>query len=134
MTENRAAELAASQPFADLIGVAVISVAPERVVAYLEWTPERCTSGGMLHGGAMMSLADAAGGLVAFVNLPAGATGTTTVSSSTQFTRGLRQGRATATARPLHVGRTTIVVETDVRDDDDRLLARVTQTQAVLTG
>jgi uncharacterized protein (TIGR00369 family) len=56
------------------------------------------------------------------------------VSSSTQFTRGLRQGRATATARPLHRGRTTVVVETDVRDEADRLLARVTQTQAVLAG
>ena len=81
-----------------------------------------------------MSLADTAGGLAAFVNLPDGATGTTTVSSSSQFTRGLRQGRATATARPLHRGRTTIVIETDVRDQDDRLLARVTQTQAVLDG
>ncbi len=134
MSEDRADELAGTQPYADLVGVEVTSVTADRVVAHLEWAPERCTSGGMLHGGAMMSLADAAGGLVAFVNLPAGATGTTTVSSATQFTRGLRQGRATATARPLHVGRTTIVVETDVRDDDDRLLARVTQTQAVLTG
>ena len=134
MTEDRADEFAGSQPFADLIGVEVTAVTAERVVAHLEWAPERCTSGGMLHGGAMMSLADAAGGLVAFVNLPAGATGTTTVSSSTQFTRGLRQGRATATARPLHRGRTTIVIETDVRDQDDRLLARVTQTQAVLDG
>jgi uncharacterized protein (TIGR00369 family) len=134
MPEDRAGQFAGSQPFADLIGVEVTSVTPERVVAHLDWSPARCTSGGMLHGGAIMSLADAAGGLVAFVNLPASATGTTTVSSATQFTRGLRQGRATATARPLHVGRTTIVVETDVRDDDDRLLARVTQTQAVLTG
>jgi len=134
MTEDRVEEFAGSQPFADLIGVEVTSVTADRVVAHLEWAPERCTSGAMLHGGAMMSLADAVGGLIAFINLPAGATGTTTVSSSTQFTRGLRQGRATATARPLHVGRTTIVVETDVRDDDDRLLVRVTQTQAVLTG
>jgi 1,4-dihydroxy-2-naphthoyl-CoA hydrolase len=134
MTENRAGEFAGPMPFADLIGIEIISVAADRVVAHLDWAPERCTAGGTLHGGAIMSLADTAGGLSAFVNLPDGSTGTTAVSSSTQFTRGLRQGRATATARPLHRGRTTIVVETDVRDDEDRLLARVTQTQAVLAG
>jgi uncharacterized protein (TIGR00369 family) len=121
-------------PFADLIGIEVTSVTADQVVAHLDWAPERGTAGGTLHGGAIMSLADTVGGLAAFVNLPDGSTGTTTVSSSTQFTRGLRQGRATATARPLHRGRTTVVVETDVRDEADRLLARVTQTQAVLAG
>jgi 1,4-dihydroxy-2-naphthoyl-CoA hydrolase len=132
--ENRAEAFAGLMPFADLIGVEITAVTAEQVVAQLDWAPERCTAGGLLHGGVIMSLADTAGGLAAFVNLPDGATGTTTVSSSSQFTRGLRQGRATATARPLHRGRTTIVIETDVRDQDDRLLARVTQTQAVLDG
>jgi uncharacterized protein (TIGR00369 family) len=121
-------------PFADLIGIEITSVTADQVVAHLDWAPERCTAGGTLHGGVIMSLADTVGGLAAFVNLPDGSTGTTTVSSSTQFTRGLRQGRTTATARPLHRGRTTVVVETDVRDDEDRLLARVTQTQVVLAG
>jgi acyl-coenzyme A thioesterase PaaI-like protein len=39
----------------------------------------------------------------------------------------------TATARPLRVGRTVIVVQTELRDDDARLAAQVTQAQAVLT-
>ena len=134
MPENRAEAFAGLMSFADLIGVEITAVTAEQVVAQLDWAPERCTAGGLLHGGVIMSLADTAGGLAAFINLPDGATGTTTVSSSSQFTRGLRQGRATATARPLHRGRTTIVIETDVRDQDDRLLARVTQTQAVLDG
>jgi acyl-coenzyme A thioesterase PaaI-like protein len=69
MTEDRAAEFAGSQPFADLIGMEVTSVTADRVVAHLEWAPERCTSGGMLHGGAVMSLADAAGGLAAFAGV-----------------------------------------------------------------
>jgi len=123
--------LADAMPFTRLVGIDILAADPEAVTAQLPWAPERCTAGGLLHGGAIMSLADSAGGLLAFLNLPDGA-GTATISSATQFIRGLREGRATATARVLHRGRTTVVVETDVRDDDDRLLARVTQTQAVI--
>ncbi len=62
------------------------------------------------------------------------ALGTTTIESKTNFFRGLRDGHIDATSRPLHTGRTTIVVETDVRDHHERLVARVLQTQLVLSG
>jgi uncharacterized protein (TIGR00369 family) len=61
-----------------------------------------------------------------------GAEGTTTLESKTNFLGAVRRGTATATARPLHVGGTTIVVETEVTDDRGRLVAKVTQTQLVL--
>ena len=79
-----------------------------------------------------MALADNIGALCAFLNLPAGAEGTTTIESKTNFLRAVRSGYATAIARPLHVGRRIIVVESDVVDDEKRLVARVTQSQAVL--
>ena len=79
-----------------------------------------------------MGLADSCGGLLAFLNLPEGAAGTTTLTSTTSFLRGLAGGHAHATCRLVHRGRTTIVVETEVVDDDGRLLGKVTQTQAVL--
>ena len=85
-----------------------------------------------MHGGALMGLADASGAMVAFLNLPEGAAGTTTISSSTNFLRALRAGAATATSTCLHRGRTTIVVDTVIHDDGGKLVARVTQTQAVL--
>ena len=78
-----------------------------------------------------MSLADNMGGTCAFLNLPAGA-GTATISSSTNFLRGVRDGHVTATSRPLRVGRSVIVVETELRDDDGRLVAHTTQAQAVI--
>ncbi len=133
MTEERQAESSPvdAMPFAHLLGVEVTSADRDRVTAELPWAAERCTAGGLLHGGAIMGLADTVGGLLAFLNLPE-QTSTATISSSTQFTRGLRDGRAAATARVLHQGRTTIVVETDVCDDQGRLVARVTQTQAVV--
>jgi len=79
-----------------------------------------------------MGLADAAGAYCAFLNLPAGAGGTATIESKTNFFRAVREGHVHARSRPLHRGRTTIVVETDVFDDADKHVARVTQTQAVL--
>ena len=126
------ADLLSLMPFAAVCGIELLSAAAAEVTAALDWAPERCTSGGVLHGGALMTLADSAGAVCAFLNLPAGAS-TSTIESKTNFFRGLRAGRAHAVTRPLHVGRTTIVVQTDVTDDDGRRLAQITQTQAVLT-
>jgi len=124
-------ELLAAVPFVAALGIEVVSATPDEVVARLAWRAELCTAGGALNGGALMSLADNTGGMCAFLNLPAGA-GTATISSSTNFLRGVREGSVTATSRPLRVGRTVIVVETELRDDDSRLVAHTTQAQAVI--
>lgn len=119
-------------PFAVATGVEVKTAAPDEVIGALTWSPERCTAGGVLHGGALMTLADTIGALCAFLNLPPGAA-TSTIESKTNLFRAVREGAVTATARPLHVGRTTIAVQTEVRDDAGKLVAVTTQTQAVLT-
>lgn len=105
---------------------------PDEVEATLDWAPELCTAAGVLHGGALMALADSAGGVCAFLNLPAGAH-TATIESKTNFFGAVREGTVRARSRPLHRGRTTIVVETDLYDSSDRHVARTTQTQAILT-
>ncbi len=120
-----------AMPFSVACGVEVDAAGPEEVKARLEWSAERCTAGGVLHGGALMTLADSVGGICAFLNLPDGAV-TSTVESKTNFLRGVSSGHVEATARPLHVGRSFVVVETEVRDADGKLVAKVTQTQAVL--
>jgi uncharacterized protein (TIGR00369 family) len=119
-------------PFAAVLGAEVLAAAPDEVRLQLEWTPERTTVGGGMHGGALMALADMAGAICAFLNLPEGATGTTTIESKTNFLRAVRDGRVDAVSRPLHAGRTTIVVDTELLGPDGRLAARTTQTQAVL--
>lgn len=121
-------------PLAATLGLSVVRWDRDEVRVRLDWAPELCTAGGALHGGALMTLADAAGGACAFANLPGGATGTTTVESKTNFLGAVRGGWVEACARPLHVGRTIVVVTTDVSDDRGRLVARVTQTQLVLGG
>lgn len=118
-------------PFASLIGAQLVSAAPEEVRGRLDWSPERCTAGGVLHGGALMSLADSVGAYCAILNLPPGA-GTATIESKTNFFRAVREGFVEAVSTPLHVGRTTIVIQTDLFDLEGRRVARVTQTQAVL--
>ena len=85
-----------------------------------------------MHGGTVMALADAAGGYCAFANLPDGATGTATIESKTNMLRAVREGSVRATSTVLHTGGTTIVVETEVRDGGGKLVAKTTQTQAVL--
>lgn len=122
----------ASMPFADTLGLELVAASPEEVWARLAWQERLCTAGGILHGGALMSLADAAGAYCAFLNLPDGSTGTATIESKTNFFRAVRDGHVDARSHPLHLGRTTIVVETDLHDDAGKHVARVTQTQAVL--
>ena len=119
-----------TMPFMGLLGAEAISASPDEVRTRLAWDASRCTSGGVLHGGALMALADGTAGWCAFLNLPAGAT-TTTIESKTNFLRAIRRGHVEARATPLHVGRTVIVIDTELRDDEGKLAGRVTQTQAV---
>ena len=121
-------------PFASELGIELVEATPDRVVARLGWTPELCTTGGILHGGALMALADNGGGICAFLNFPEGARGTATIESKTNFLRGVSEGTVTATTRPLHKGRTLTVLETELERDDGKLAAKVTQTQIFLFG
>jgi uncharacterized protein (TIGR00369 family) len=127
-----AEQVYAIAPFVRTLGVELDLMTPDEVRARLPWAVERTTAGGGLHGGALMSLADAAGAVCAVLNLPAESTGTSTIESSTHFLKAVREGHAEAVSRPLHVGGSTIVVETDLLDAVGRLCARTTQVQAVL--
>lgn len=119
-----------AMPLCDTLGITAETFGPELVELTMPWSEQLCTSNHLLHGGALMALADSAGGAVAFLNLPEGATGTSTIESKTNFLGAVTEGTVTATATPLHLGSTTMVIETEIRHDD-RLVAKVTQTQAV---
>jgi uncharacterized protein (TIGR00369 family) len=127
-----ALDLVALMPFARTVGIEVSAAAPDEVCGRLEWSSERCTAGGVLHGGALMSLADSVGAICAYLNLPDGSS-TATLESKTNFFRAVRDGHVDAIARPLHVGRTSIVVQTELADARRKPVAVVIQTQAVLT-
>ncbi len=124
-------DLVALIPFAATVGIEFDSATPDEVRGRLAWSPQRCTAAGIMHGGALMTLADTLGGACAYLNLPPGAH-TATISSTTSFLRAVRDGEVTGIARPLHTGRAVIVVQTDLHDDGGRRVAQVTQAQAVI--
>jgi uncharacterized protein (TIGR00369 family) len=125
-------DLLAAMPFAAGLGIELHEATAERAVGSLAWSRGLCTAGGALHGGVMMALADSVGAVCAYLNLPEGTSGTSTVESKTNFLRAVTSGHVHATARPLHLGGTLLVVQTDLRDDRDRLVGQTTQTQIVL--
>jgi uncharacterized protein (TIGR00369 family) len=117
--------------FAAQLGMRFVETGPDRVVAELEIRDSMRNVGGVLHGGALMALADTVGGTAAVLNLPPGA-GTATIESKTNFFASGRSGIVRAEATPLHKGRSTTVWQTRVTDESGRLLSLTIQTQAVL--
>jgi 1,4-dihydroxy-2-naphthoyl-CoA hydrolase len=127
-------QLHALVPLSGTLGIRLADAGAGAVRLEMDWRQELCTAGGALHGGALMSLADTAGAVCAYLNLPDDGDGTTTIESKTNLLAAVRAGTVTATATPVHVGGSLIVVETELRGEDDRLVAKTTQTQAVLRG
>jgi len=128
-------EVARKQPpFADFLGLKVTHISPERVSAELVMREELNNRFGIMHGGAIMSLADNIGGTATMANLKPGQS-TTTIESKTNFFAAVPVGdTAYAECTPLHRGRSTMVWQTRVTRGDGRLCALVTQTQMVLEG
>jgi uncharacterized protein (TIGR00369 family) len=119
-------------PLPRWMGLKVTVAEPERVVAELTVREELCTSGSIMHGGAVMAFADTVGAIGTIVNLREGQ-GTTTLESKTNFFAGSPVGtKLVAEAVPLHRGRRTQVWETRISNEQGRLVAKVTQTQMVL--
>jgi len=119
-------------PFAELLGIEVISASPDKIVAEMTVREDLCTSPAVLHGGALMAFADTLGALGTIVNLPQGS-GTTTIESKTNFVAPAAIGtRIVGEATPIHRGRQTMIWQTRISGPGGRLVALVTQTQLVL--
>ena len=119
-------------PFAELLGIEVISASPDKIVAEMTVREDLCTSPAVLHGGAIMAFADTLGALGTIVNLPQGS-GTTTIESKTNFVAPAAVGtRIVGEATPIHRGRRTMIWQTRISGPGGRLVALVTQTQLVL--
>jgi len=121
-------------PFADLLQLEVTSSSKDRVVASLTVRKELCTTGKMMHGGAIMAVADTLGAIGAYLNLPEDAKATTTIESKTNFLGAARLGDDLhAEATPVHIGGRTSVWQTKLTTGDGKSVALVTQTQLVLS-
>jgi 1,4-dihydroxy-2-naphthoyl-CoA hydrolase len=117
--------------FAEHLGMEIVHADTDRVVGRLVIGPQHSNGNGRVHGGAIMSLADTLGAIGTVLNLPPGAV-TSTIESKTNFLAAGRGPHLVGEALPLHIGRNTMVWQTTIRDEDDRRVAVVTQTQLVL--
>ena len=116
----------------ELLGIQLVEVTPEKVIATLKVRPDLCTTGKILHGGSIMAFADTLGAIGTVVNMPQGH-GTATIESKTNFVGGAAEGSVvTGESTPVHKGRTTQVWQTRITNSDGKLVALVTQTQIVL--
>lgn len=115
-----------------LLGIRLVEATKDRIVAELPLRSDLNTTGGTVHGGTLMALADTIGAVGTVANLPPGA-GTATLESKTNFFAGARGGVVRAESTPLHRGRRTMVWQTRVTDESGRLLSLTIQTQMVLT-
>jgi 1,4-dihydroxy-2-naphthoyl-CoA hydrolase len=119
-------------PLTRLLGLEFTQAEAGEVRGRLAWREDLCTAAGILHGGALMAMADSVGAMCAVLNLPEGHL-TSTIESKTNFFRAVREGTVEAVAHPLHVGRSTIVIQTDIFDEAGKRVTQTTQTQAVLS-
>jgi uncharacterized protein (TIGR00369 family) len=124
------ADLVALMPFAAELGLVLDEASADRVAGRLAWSERLCTSGGIMHGGVLMSLADSIGALVAFLGLAEGQT-TATITSTTQMFRPVTGGEVRAVAVPLNRSRTTVTVQTSLTGENGKLVAQTTQIQAI---
>ena len=119
-------------PFPQLLGVEVVEATPARVRARMTVRAEFCRTGKTMHGGPIMAFADVTGSIAAFLNLPEGCA-TTTIESKTNFLSAAKEGAVIeAETTPFHVGRRSSVWHTQVKHENGKLIAVITQTQMVL--
>jgi 1,4-dihydroxy-2-naphthoyl-CoA hydrolase len=131
--QRREALVHAQPPFAQMMGIRITHVSPDRLEAEVLVTPQMANRNGVLHGGAVMGIADNLGGSAAVMNVAANET-STTVESKTNFFRSVDVGDTLrAVAEPLHKGRRTQVWQTRIFRGDNKLAAIVTQTQMTLS-
>lgn len=122
--------LHAVMPFSITLGFEVIEGTPEKIVARAKWEPERCTMNGVMHGGYILAIADTAANMCTGLNLSEGAR-TLTMESKTNFFRKVSEGYLELVSTPVHIGRSTIVIQTDIFNEQGKLVSRTTQTQSV---
>ncbi len=122
-----------TMPFSRLMGVKITSATKDEIKGEIQVRDDLCTTGSIMHGGAIMAFADALGAIGAYLSLPEGAKGTTTIESKTSFLGAAPKGRTVVgVTKPIKAGARLSVWQTDIRLEDGRHVALVTQSQLVL--
>ena len=126
MIENKA-------PIGELIGFSVSEAGDGRAVVNLKSGPQHFNPMGTLHGGVLCDIADTAMGF-AFASTLADGESFTTVELKINYLRPVREAQLRAEGRVVQRGKTVGYVESDVFDENDKLVAKSSSTCLVLRG
>ena len=120
-------------PVARLIGFKLLAAQPGEAVVEFEASERHANPMGTLHGGVLCDIADGAMGVAWASELGEGET-FTTLELKINFLKPVWTGKLVATGRVVKGGRTVGLVECDVTDAEDVLVARATSTCMTLRG
>lgn len=116
---------------AQLLGIELEEASADRVTAAMPVTPDHHQPFGLLHGGVSVVLAESAASVGGHLAAPEGSTAVG-IEVNANHVRSVRDGRLTATATPLHTGRSTHVWEVKIHDEEDQLVCVSRLTLAVI--
>lgn len=131
MSNNDPADIMRREGLSTTLGIEMVEMTPERVVATMPVTPRHHQPFGFLHGGASVTLAETVASIGGYLNCPPGK-GAFGLEINANHVRPVREGTLTATATPLHLGRTTHVWDVRITDEHDRLVCVSRCTVAVV--
>ena len=114
-----------------LLGMRTISVSPERAEVVMEHQKSITMPYGMIHGGAIASLADTAAGYAMASSLTRDEA-FATLEMKMNILRAVREGAVTAVATPIHRGSRTAVYDVRITDGEGRLVATFSCTQLIV--
>lgn len=134
--DTRAARIRSARGIFDVglpraLGIRLRSLTPHRAVADMRVKRAHLNRNGRVGGGVLMAFADVMGAAGAVANKPIGFRGGT-LESKTNFFAAATGPVLVAASVPLHIGRTTSVWQTTIRNKGGRIVAIVTQTQMSL--
>ena len=123
---------AQTQTLAATLGIEMIEVTPEKVVATMNVEPRVHQPFGLLHGGASVALAETVASVGAFVSVDASKQGAVGQEINANHLRGVKEGLITATATPIHKGRRSHVWHIEIKDKNGKMVCISRCTMAII--
>jgi 1,4-dihydroxy-2-naphthoyl-CoA hydrolase len=126
--------LADTQTLVKTLEIDVLEASPEKVVATMPVQPKVHQPFGLLHGGASVALAETVASIGAFLSVADQGLMAVGLEINANHLRGVRDGIVTATATPIHKGRTTQVWNIEIKDENNKMVCISRCTLAIIPG
>ncbi len=116
-------ELSMKNTLMETLGIEVVSATPQQVTLSMPVDERTHQPMGFLHGGASVALAESAASIASFLNIDARTHQIFGLEINANHMKSVRSGNVYGTAKPFHIGKTTMVWEISIKDEEDRLIS-----------